>query len=57
MRIRKALAAVAIGSLLASGAAACDLVTPRDYHNREDDCGFTDADRKRKPVHKPPKGK
>lgn len=59
------IAAVAAALIAASNIAACDLTTrdqtvdledcdAEDYRNREDDCGFTDADRKKvTPTRKP----
>ncbi|GIH07380.1 hypothetical protein Rhe02_54470 [Rhizocola hellebori] len=57
MRLRRILAVLAVSATLASGAAACGDPAPavevedcdaEDWANREDDCGFTDADRKKK---------
>lgn len=66
MKLRKTLAALALGALLLTGTAAscgepaadgvevedCDA---EDYANREDDCGFTDADRAKRKTPAPRK--
>lgn len=67
MKLRKTLAALALGALLLTGTAAacgepaadggvevedCDA---EDYANRESDCGFTDADRAKRKTPAPRK--
>ena len=62
MKIYRKLAAVALGTALILGASAascgssadtgvevedCDA---EDYRNKEDDCGFTDSDRRKTPT-------
>lgn len=70
MRIRKALAALVIGATVGISTAACPATNPptdgtsievevedcdaEDFANKEDDCGFTEADRKKARTSKKP---
>jgi hypothetical protein len=62
--VKRALTALALGAVLASGAVACgDPAAPpvevedcdaEDYANREEECGFMEADRRKPSPKKTP---